>query len=155
MGYMEYESNSLKDTKILSGQIIKEIISKKNPPVFIGLMGDLGAGKTSFVQGVSEFFCINDAVLSPTFVIQKIYEIKEENRISKGHSFKRLVHMDLYRLEDEKSLDAIKWEEYRNDKENILFVEWPNQIWKDFPEDMVLINIEHKGGDKRVIKINL
>lgn len=152
---MEYESNSSSETKDLAGKIIKEIISKKNPPVFIGLMGDLGAGKTTFVQGVSDFFEIKDAVSSPTFVIQKIYEIGEENRVSKGHDFKRLVHMDLYRLEDEKSLNAIKWEDYKNDKENILFVEWPNQIWKDFPEDMVLIKIEHAGDDKRVIKINL
>ena len=114
-------------------------------------MGDLGAGKTAFVKGVAEFFDVGEPVLSPTFVIQKIYEISEENRQKENHGFKRLVHMDLYRLEDEKSLKAIKWEEYKNDNSNILFVEWPNQIWENAPAGMIEIKIEHGEGDERKI----
>ena len=59
--------------------------------------------------------------------------------------------MDLYRLEDEKSLEAIKWEEYKNAEDNILFVEWPNQIWENAPEGMIEIKIEHGEGDERKI----
>ncbi|MEZ4103043.1 MAG: tRNA (adenosine(37)-N6)-threonylcarbamoyltransferase complex ATPase subunit type 1 TsaE [Candidatus Paceibacterota bacterium] len=59
--------------------------------------------------------------------------------------------MDLYRLEDEKSLEAIKWEEYKNAENNILFVEWPNQIWENAPFGMIEIKIEHGEGDERKI----
>ena len=149
---MEYKTISEIETKEVAKIIIREIISKKGSgPVFVGLVGDLGAGKTAFVKGVAEFFDVGEPVLSPTFVIQKIYKISEESRQKENHGFKRLVHMDLYRLEDEKSLEAIKWEEYKNDNSNILFVEWPNQIWENAPAGMIEIKIEHGEGDERKI----
>lgn len=149
---MEYITNSPNETKKVAEEIIKDIISgQKKGPIFVGLVGGLGAGKTTFMKGVAEFFEVQETILSPTFVIQKIYEITEENRQKEYHEFKRLVHMDLYRLEDEKSLEAIKWEEYKSEKGNILFVEWPNQIWENAPADMVEIKIEHAGEDRRKI----
>ncbi len=149
---MEYITNSPNETKKVAEEIIKDIISRqKKGPIFVGLVGELGAGKTTFMKGVAEFFEVQETILSPTFVIQKIYEITEENRHKENHEFKRLVHMDLYRLEDEKSLEAIKWEDYKNDNSNILFVEWPNQIWENAPAGMIEIKIEHGEGDERKI----
>jgi tRNA threonylcarbamoyladenosine biosynthesis protein TsaE len=149
---MEYLVSNETETRNVAQKILKNIISENSSgPVFVGLVGELGAGKTTFMKGVAEFFGVTQHVSSPTFVIQKIYEIGEDNRQKENHNFKKIIHMDLYRLEDEKSLPAIKWEEYKNDKSNILFVEWPNQIWKDFPEEMIEIKIEHEGGDKRKI----
>lgn len=148
---MEYITRSENETKSVAKDLIKQIISSNKGSIFVGLIGDLGAGKTAFVKGVAEFFGVGDPVTSPTFVIQRIYEIGEENRRQENHGFKRLVHMDLYRLEDEKSLEAIKWEEYKNTKDNIIFVEWPNQIWKNAPEGMIEIRIEHGEGDERKI----
>lgn len=152
---MEYITNSPNETKKVAEEIIKDIISgQKKGPIFVGLVGDLGAGKTTFMKGVAEFFEVQETILSPTFVIQKIYEITEENRQKENHEFKRLVHMDLYRLEDEKSLEAIKWEEYKSEEGNILFVEWPNQIWQNALTDMIEIKIEHAGEDRRKIIFN-
>ncbi len=149
---MKYFTGSENETREAAKAVSGEIVSKHSSgPVFVGLVGDLGAGKTTFMKGVAEFFSVSDTVSSPTFVIQKIYEIPEENRETKNHSFKRLVHMDMYRLENEEDLKAIDWEFYKSSPENILFVEWPNQIWKAVPEGMIEIKIEHLEGDKRKI----
>jgi len=153
---MEYKSTSEKETSEIAGKILEQIILKQNQgPVFVGLVGDLGAGKTAFVKGVAKFFAIEKTINSPTFVIQKNYEITEENRSEKKHNFKQLLHLDMYRLEDEKELANIKWEDYKKDPSNIIFVEWPNQIWSKFPEEMIEIKIENpaeKGEEnKRII----
>lgn len=149
---MEYFSDGESDTKNAAQDILKDVVFN-NPkgPVFVGLVGDLGAGKTTFMKGVADFFDIKETISSPTFVIQKIYEIPEENRESKRHSFKKLIHMDMYRLENEEDLKSVDWEFYKNSEDNILFVEWPNQIWQNRPEKMIEIKIEHIEGDKRKI----
>lgn len=149
---MEYITNSESQTRNVAHQIIKDIIShQKKGPLFIGLVGDLGAGKTTFMKGVADFFDVQETILSPTFVIQKIYPISKENQEKENHSFQKLVHMDLYRLPDEKSLEAIRWDDYKNEEGNVLFVEWPNQIWQSVPADMLEIKIEHLGNDERKI----
>lgn len=154
---MEYKSGSEKETAEIAEKILEQIILRqKTGSVFVGLVGDLGAGKTSFVKGVARFFGIEKTVNSPTFVIQKNYEIGDENRALKNHNFKQLLHLDLYRLEDEKELVNIKWEDYKNDSGNIIFVEWPNQIWKEFPEEMIEIKIKHLENSKneeRIIQV--
>jgi len=150
MNHFSQDENS---TKEIAKNITKSIIlGHPNGPVFVGLVGELGAGKTTFMKGVAEFFGVEGAISSPTFVIQKIYEIPNENRQALNHSFKKLIHIDMYRLEDEKELAAIDWQNYKNDKDNIIFVEWPNQIWQEFPEDMIQIKIQH-GEDENIRKI--
>ncbi|MDQ5952926.1 MAG: tRNA threonylcarbamoyladenosine biosynthesis protein TsaE [Patescibacteria group bacterium] len=149
---MEYVSGSEVETRDIAKIIVQKIIDGQNKgPLFVGLVGDLGAGKTSFTKGVAEFFGIENTIVSPTFVIQKVYEIKEENRKEKNHSFKKLVHIDMYRLEDESELSTIDWNNYKNNSDNIIFVEWPNQIFKENPEEMITIKIEHLGLNERKI----
>src|SRR5690606_30195224 len=149
---MEYFTGSENETRETAKAVVGEIVSKHSfGPVFVGLVGDLGAGKTTFMKGVAEFFGISETISSPTFVIQKIYEILEENRETKNYSLKRLIHMDMYRLENEEDLKAIDWEFYKSSPDNILFVEWPNQIWENALEGMIEIKIEHLEDDKRRI----
>lgn len=149
---MEYVSGSEIETRDIAKIIIQKIIDGQNKgPLFIGLVGDLGAGKTAFTKGVAEYFGIENNIVSPTFVIQKVYEIPEENRKAKNHNFKKMIHIDMYRLEDEEELSTIDWYNYKNNIDNIIFVEWPNQIFKETPEDMITIKIEHKGTDERKI----
>ncbi len=149
---MEYKSRSEKETSEIAEKILEKIILRQNTgPVFVGLVGDLGAGKTAFVKGVARLFDIEKTINSPTFVIQKNYEISEANQTKKNHKFSQLLHLDMYRLEDEKELANLKWEEYKKDSGNIIFVEWPNQIWKEFPEDMIEIEVHHDGENERII----
>jgi len=86
----------------------------------IGLSGHLGAGKTSFTKLLAKELGITETVTSPTFVIMKIYEISAGT-----FSFKRLVHIDAYRLEKRGELEALDFERISSDPQNLMIIEWP------------------------------
>ena len=91
-----------------------------NPQSIILLQGPIGAGKTSFVQGIAEGLSISEDIISPTFALSHHYN---SGKIP-------LIHLDLYRLRD--SLMAkeffIDQEEEANHNEAILVIEWPQLI---------------------------
>ena len=115
--------------------------------VVIGLSGDLGSGKTSFVQGIAKAFNIKDKVLSPTFVIQKRYPIKNHE------NFKNLIHIDAYRLDKPEQIIPIGWHEISRSKENIIFIEWPEKIGDFMPKNHKKIVFEFIDPEKRGIEI--
>lgn len=86
----------------------------------VGLCGELGAGKTAFTQEVAKALGIASPVTSPTFPIVQVYEIDHA-------PFKKLVHVDAYRLEDADT-DTIGWAAYTADPENLMLVEWPERV---------------------------
>ena len=115
----------------------------------ICLYGDLGSGKTTFMQGFAKGLGVKKRVLSPTFIIMRQYpiencELKIEN----------LTHVDLYRIKDEKDVESIGLEEIWSDPKNIIAIEWPEKIEKILPEKRVNIHFEYFGEDKRKITIN-
>jgi tRNA threonylcarbamoyladenosine biosynthesis protein TsaE len=89
----------------------------------VGLSGHLGAGKTAFVKLVATELGIDEIVTSPTFVIMKIYEGGK-----KGVAFKRLVHIDAYRLERREELDGLGFEHVVADKNSLVMIEWPENV---------------------------
>jgi tRNA threonylcarbamoyladenosine biosynthesis protein TsaE len=96
--------------------------------VLVTLSGELGAGKTSFAQGVAKAFGIVEDVTSPTFVLEKIYEIPEGKS-----AFKRLVHIDAYRLEGERALTPLGFDELMQDAQNLILLEWPERVAQELP----------------------
>lgn len=99
----------------------------ENGATIVELVGDLGAGKTTFMSGVGEFLAVKEPIISPTFLIQRNYKIEG------NLPWKNLVHLDAYRIEDEKELIGIDWEKYSNDKDNLIFIEWPENLRTSFP----------------------
>jgi tRNA threonylcarbamoyladenosine biosynthesis protein TsaE len=93
----------------------------------VGLSGDLGAGKTTFVQHVARELGVTDPVTSPTYVIAERYDIAHP-------PFTSLVHIDAYRLES-KEVSTIGWEDFIKNPENLVLVEWPENIGDAFPSD--------------------
>jgi len=85
------------------------------------LVGDLGAGKTTFVKGVAKSLGVTRVVNSPTFVLMKIYEIKNKE-------IKNLVHIDTYRGLDIGDLKNIGAVEYFKRKDCVSFVEWGESL---------------------------
>lgn len=111
-------TKSAEETKSLAREFMDSI--KDTPgPVVVELVGDLGAGKTTFMAGVGEFLGVKEPIISPTFLIQKNYEIVGE------FPWKRLVHLDAYRIESSDELRGINWEKYSKDSDNVVFIEWP------------------------------
>ncbi|HBM46167.1 TPA: tRNA (adenosine(37)-N6)-threonylcarbamoyltransferase complex ATPase subunit type 1 TsaE [Patescibacteria group bacterium] len=115
--------------------------------IVIGLSGDLGSGKTSFVQGVAKHFDIDDKIISPTFVIQKRYEMKNHK------NFKNLVHIDAYRLERPEEIIRIGWHDLIKEKGNVIFVEWPEKIAPLLPEGSKKIVFEFIDPETRKLEI--
>ena len=103
----------------------------------ITLEGDLGAGKTTFTQGLAKGLGVQGVVNSPTFTIVKEYQ----GRIP-------LYHMDVYRMEDE--FEELGFDEYFYG-EGITVVEWASRIQSILPDQILAIQIKRLGDDQREI----
>ena len=96
---------------------------------FVTLSGELGAGKTAFTKGVAKALGVTETVNSPTFVLEKIYALPQFD----GHSvsfksFKRLIHIDAYRLESGSELKPLGFDEIMQDSSNLVLLEWPEKV---------------------------
>ncbi|PIS02635.1 MAG: tRNA (adenosine(37)-N6)-threonylcarbamoyltransferase complex ATPase subunit type 1 TsaE [Chlamydiae bacterium CG10_big_fil_rev_8_21_14_0_10_42_34] len=103
----------------------------------IALSGDLGAGKTTFVQGLAQGLGISEPIQSPTFVLLNLYE--------------GLCHFDLYRLKNSKDFTSLGFEEYFEGK-GICAIEWPDRIENILPTKTVYIDLSYDG-DKRIAEV--
>src|SRR3990167_4919976 len=110
------------------------------PPKILALFGNLGAGKTTFIQGLAKGLGIRGRVLSPTFIFIRPY------KLSKGYKF---YHVDLYRLISEKDAKSIGLTEILGDKNAIVAMEWPEKIENLLPKGMISIKIEELDETKR------
>lgn len=88
----------------------------------LALFGDLGAGKTTFVKGVARSLGVEKNIKSPTFNIMKIYSVN-------NNKIKYLVHIDAYRLATLADSESIGLEEIISNKENVVLIEWPENVW--------------------------
>lgn len=107
----------------------------------ICLQGDLGAGKTTFVQGVALGWGSLDAVSSPTFILVNVYRRGDE-----AHLF----HMDAYRLDSTPEAEELDLDSMLN--EGPLLIEWPERIDGLVPGEHLWIRLEHIDEEKREMK---
>jgi tRNA threonylcarbamoyladenosine biosynthesis protein TsaE len=133
--------------------VLEKILNtrQKNATV-IALSGDLGVGKTTITQEIAKNFGIKENITSPTFVVMKIYDLKSG---SKYYSkFKKLIHIDAYRLESEQELFLLGWEKIIEDKNNIVILEWPERVEKCLSKDTFLIKLTHIDEENREIQFD-
>lgn len=123
---MKYVSKGPEDTR-KAAQDLLSTLKKGDKATVVALQGDLGSGKTNLTQVVGSLLGIEDNMQSPTFVIEKIYEIN-------WNGFEKLIHIDAYRLEKEEELLHLGWEEIINEPENLIFIEWPENVKNIIPE---------------------
>ena len=113
----------------------------------IELIGDVGAGKTTFVRGLAKGLGIKEPVTSPSFTISKSYAFKDKN----GQE-KTLIHYDFYRLGDP-GLMADDLADAINDPNNIVVVEWGDSIDDVLPENRTKITIQYNEDNTREVTI--
>ncbi len=121
--------------KYLANEILKEILEDRKA-IVIGLEGDLGSGKTTFVQGIAKGLGIKEKITSPTFVIMRKYDF--------------LYHIDCYRIQSEDLLE-LDFKEIINQPKNIVLIEWAERVKKILPKDVIWMKFEYLGRDKRKI----
>ena len=142
-----FEVGSVEETWKLAGKLAAEL----KPGDVVCLEGDLGAGKTTFTQGLAAALGVPGRVNSPTFCIVQEHRATHSrpSRPSQPSqpSQPYLVHMDLYRLHNEDDVVAIGWEDYLAEGA-ILVVEWPERAGALIPPDARHIVFTHLEGEE-------
>jgi tRNA threonylcarbamoyladenosine biosynthesis protein TsaE len=116
----------------------------------LAFSGDLGTGKTTLTQGIARQIGIKENVISPTYIIMKIYEINPNS--SYYSQFKKLIHIDAYRLDSHLELLKIGWEEIKKNKDNLIIIEWPENIKDCLDNDIYWVELKHIDDETRSIK---
>ncbi|OGZ69342.1 MAG: hypothetical protein A3D44_02690 [Candidatus Staskawiczbacteria bacterium RIFCSPHIGHO2_02_FULL_42_22] len=208
-------TKTFRQTQEVGQNFADEILSSdsQKTAVILALRGDLGAGKTTFLQGFAKGLGIIEVVNSPTFVIMKKFKIAElrgnlpfglaqggrgrdaetkprggpagpparpslravpsgarrgpdefikinsyEDPRWQSHrdnpAFKFFYHFDLYRLESEKDLEFLNFQEIISNPKNIIAIEWPEKIGKLLPKNSISIIFKHLEENKRELIIH-
>ena len=113
----------------------------------VTLSGELGAGKTAFTKAVARELGVEEVVNSPTFVIEKIYELPS----GKGNGFARLIHIDAYRLESGNQLAPLHFADALADPQNFILLEWPEQVAGALPKPALRVTITQEADGARRI----
>lgn len=145
---MKHISNSIEETEKIAKQFVSQLTQKENAANVVGLYGNLGAGKTAFTKCVAKVLDVDDSITSPTFVIEKIYELK--NKV-----FTHLIHIDAYRLEKSDELLHLGWHEIISDPKNLILIEWPEKVADIMPEHIKITLKPLENPDSREIEIDL
>ncbi len=138
---MEITTSSQKQTQDLG----KKAAQKLQPGSVVALYGELGSGKTTFIQGLLEGLGITQRVTSPTFVFMKMYISPKKTTI---------FHLDLYRIENDHDIQTLGLPELLADKNAITLVEWPEKIAALLPKDTLSVRFNSGKNDERTIHAN-
>jgi tRNA threonylcarbamoyladenosine biosynthesis protein TsaE len=126
--------------------VISDSYKEGSSACVVCLSGDLGAGKTTMTQLIAKELGVIESLQSPTFVIKKIYDTKSD-------VFKKLVHMDAYRLEGEENLEVLRLEEDFKSPHTLMIIEWPEMIESIIPENAIHVEIKHNNNG-RIIQLD-
>jgi tRNA threonylcarbamoyladenosine biosynthesis protein TsaE len=145
---MEVVTKSAQETQKLGEKIANKLKKSASQRIF-ALYGELGSGKTTFIQGLAKGLGIKERILSPTFVMIRQYQITNNELL-----ITNFYHVDLYRVESEKDARGLGLKEIWPNPENIVAIEWAEKIKKILPKKRTEIYFESLEGNKRRIRIN-
>ena len=120
------------DAPARTAELARRLAGVLRAGTVICLDGDLGAGKTLFVQNLAASLGVQGEVTSPTFNLMNLYE---DGRLP-------LVHFDLYRLEQEYELDEIGFYDYVENPDGLVLIEWAEKFPECLPEDHIALQIQ-------------
>ena len=132
----------------LATDFVTALKPKSDAATVVGLYGDLGAGKTTFTQGVALALGLEENIVSPTFVIEKIYSLSTIHY----PLFNNLIHIDAYRIEQSSELLNLGWQKIISDPGNLILIEWPERVSGIMPLH-VRINFSHLSENEREVEI--
>lgn len=124
-------------------QIAADFVKTLKGGEIIFLEGELGTGKTTFVQGAARALGYDGPVRSPTFTIINIYPTSHEK-------IKKIIHVDLYRIKNLSELRALDLEEYLDDQNAVIFIEWPQMVESILKKKAIRITFEETGDGRKI-----
>ncbi len=145
---MIFKTKSAKETQKIAADLAHKVIKskpQKHARVF-ALEGELGAGKTTFIQGFAKALKIKQKITSPTFVLMRHYKLGAGN-------WKLLVHIDAFRLKDWRDLVSLGIKDIFAGPENIILIEWAERVRSILPQKLTRIHIDHL--DKTIRQISI
>jgi tRNA threonylcarbamoyladenosine biosynthesis protein TsaE len=179
MKIITYKTTSTAQTKKIAKLFAEELLeTKPGKGAFVILFkGDLGAGKTTFIQGLMRGMGIRRRIASPTFTLLRSYALPallspspralsfrnfgprivvrgKLRRESIAATFTKIHHFDCYRMTGEREMNDLGFKEMVKDPQNIILIEWPERIKKALPRNKVTISFEY--GDtltERIIEV--
>ena len=134
-----YITNDFEETRELGEKFAKTL----NGGEVLAMYGELGGGKTTFVQGLALGLGIERRIISPTFIIMRTYDLKD----------KTFYHIDLYRTSSIKDIEGLGIDEIMGKANNILAIEWAEKMKEVLPDRRIDIFFKYLEDNKREIKI--
>lgn len=136
---LKYLTNKPSQTRKLGEVLAKEVLKTKplEKALVIGLEGDLGGGKTTFLQGFAKGLGIKQRITSPTFIIMKKFKIQ-----SPKFRIQNLYHIDCYRAEKPKEILDLGFKKIVSSPKNIIIIEWADRIHKILPTGTTILKFE-------------
>jgi tRNA threonylcarbamoyladenosine biosynthesis protein TsaE len=122
-----------------------QTLAPKGAATLVTLSGELGAGKTTFTQALARALGVTDTVISPTFVLEKIYDLPA------SAAFTKLIHIDAYRLKEGRELIALGFNELTQDPHNLIVLEWPEHVAEVLPTATVAITLIPQADGSRLM----
>ncbi len=119
------------------------------PGTLVCLRGALGAGKTTFMQGVLAACGAEKPYVSPTFVLMKEYDLA----LPTATGIKRIYHADAYRIDTPLDFEKIGFSEWLSDREGVVLLEWPEKVEDLLPEERCEITLTLGQEDIREVRI--
>jgi tRNA threonylcarbamoyladenosine biosynthesis protein TsaE len=146
---MVYKSASPSQTKRIGKGLAKKLLrSSRKKALTVTLEGDLGGGKTTFLQGFAKGLGVKKKILSPTFVIMKKFPIP------KSRTFQYFYHIDCYRIKKTEEVLSLGFKEVISNPENIVAIEWAGRIKKILPKERVSLELQFVNKNTRKVIIN-
>lgn len=144
--------------EILAKEVLKTKLKKG--ALTLGLEGDLGGGKTTFLQGFAKGLGIKEKILSPTFIILKKFKISQGRtfgslRGRQNSKFKNFYHLDCYRIQKPKEILDLRFKEIVSNPQNVVAVEWAERVCNILPKNVIILKFQFVDKTARKITIKI
>ncbi len=148
---IEFKTENKKETQKIASVLAKEIVKHISGHAFVvGLVGDLGSGKTTFTQGFAAGLGIKEKIKSPTFILMQVFNVP---RRKKSAQYKNFIHIDAYRIAHKKELLHFGLKEMFRDPHNIILIEWADRIKSLLLKRTIIITFAHgKKMNERILR---
>jgi tRNA threonylcarbamoyladenosine biosynthesis protein TsaE len=146
----QFVSESPDETRAFAQTLAQNIVHvsmSRTHAYVIALEGDLGTGKTTFVQGFAKGLGVRETVSSPTFVVAKKFQVSAPD-------FQQFFHVDMYRLGQGEDVEKLGLGDVFANPSHLVIVEWPWRVAEMLPKGAVWIKMAHgKKDNERVIAV--